>query len=122
MWASGFRRGPRASLPSMLHIVRGLALLLLMALGQAEPALALACEQPTHCAEQNRAPHDDAPGHGEPHEGTSCAAMLACGTAVALPSLSAAVLPAVRAAAPLSFVSLQPPSRADSPGNPPPRT
>jgi hypothetical protein len=131
----------------MLHVLRALFLLLLMGLGQAETAFALACEAPagrqvagdllrhtdhTPCtrqhaddqqsdSQQGQAPHDDTPGRNGPHEGANCAAMLACGVGLGLP----AELPAVTAAArtnPAPFTPvITPPSRTDIPGNPPPR-
>ena len=130
----------------MLHVVRGFVLLLLMALGQAEKALALACEPPepsysegvsrhaghTHCAsqhtdgqqpgsDQSGAPHHEVPGPSGSHEGPSCAAMLSCGGAMALPSLPVAFLPTSSATAPLPAVNLPASSRAETPGSPPPR-
>ena len=146
MWASHFPLGIWASLQRMRHMVRGLVLLLLMALGQAETAMALDCAPPvqsrvmealphrgdhTHCAshsdgqrpgsDQTRMPDDEAPGRSGSHDGPSCVAMLGCGPAVALPSLATAVLPASQATGHFSVLILEPLSRAEAPGNPPPR-
>jgi hypothetical protein len=148
MWDSCFSAAQPASLQPMLHLVRGSVLLLLMALGQAETALALPCDQPalghvtagsaghedhTHCgsrhsngpqpgSDERRAPHRELPVPGGAHDGPTCAAMLACGAAVALPSVPVEALPAAPATAPLPALTLRPSSRADCPGNPPPRT
>jgi hypothetical protein len=123
----------------MRQMIRATFLLLLMAFGQAETALAVACEPQaaarhdhTPCAsrnadgqqpgsEQGRAPHDEAPGRSAPHDGPSCAVMLACGAGTALPSLPVGVLPTLQATAPFFPSILPPPSRAETPGNPPPR-
>jgi hypothetical protein len=121
----------------MLHMLRAVSLLLLMALGQVETALALACEPPAraeheHCvaqhgaaqkfgAEPRHVPHDETPAQGGPHDGPSCAAMLSCSAAVALPSAPALELGTPLAADVRVIALLPPPSRADAPGNPPPR-
>lgn len=118
-------------------MLRAVSLLLLMALGQVETALALACEPPArteheHCVAQHgdahepgseprRAPHDETPARGDPHDGPSCAAMLLCSAAVGLPGAPAPELRTPRAAAVRIIPLLPPPSRADAPGNPPPR-
>jgi len=116
---------------------RAVSLLLLMALGQVETVLALACEPPAgteheHCVAQHgdaqepgseprHAPHDETPASGGPHDGPSCAAMLSCSAAVALPGAPALELRTPRSADVRVTPLLTPPSRADAPGNPPPR-
>ena len=118
-------------LARMLHVLRGLFLLFLMGLGQAETAFALhtdhthcapqhADEQPTH-SQQGPAPQGDTPDRDGTHDGASCAAMPACGIGLGLPAALPVVTPAAQAS-PVPFtLVITPPCRADTPGNPPPR-
>lgn len=121
----------------MPRMLRALFLLLLMGVGQADTALALACEPEvpaghTHCAaqhaddrqpgsEQPRVPHDEAPARGAQHDGPSCAAMLSCGAAVALPGAPGLTVRTTQGAEARSIPLLPPASRAHAPRNPPPR-
>jgi hypothetical protein len=121
----------------MRHMACGLLLLLLMVLGQAETGLILACERSaqaghTRCSpqhseeeqggsEQSRAPDHDPQERGTSHDGPSCDAMASCGASAALPAGASVGLRTAQAVATPVTRLLPPPSRADAPGNPPPR-
>ena len=111
----------------MRQMACGLLLLLLMIVGQAETGLTLACEPPaqaghTHCPQHHGNQEQGGSEHSRAsHGGSNCADMLACGASAALTAgASLGVRMAQAVATPLAR-PLPPPSRADAPGNPPPR-
>ena len=96
----------------------GLLLLLLMIVGQAETGLTLACEPPaqaghTHCPQHHGNQEQGGSEHSRAsHGGSNCAALTA-GASLGVRMAQAVATPLAR--------PLPPPSRADAPGNPPPR-
>ena len=102
-------------------MARGLFLLLLLVLGQAETGRALACEPPVEAGHTHCPQHDADQGRGTSHDGPTCDAMLSCGASAALPAGASVGVPTARAVAPPVTRLLPPPSRADAPENPPPK-
>jgi hypothetical protein len=107
-------------LPGMLPRVRAALLLVLMALAQPGPALAVACEPSSH-HEHCAAHQDDGQRSGVPHEVPNCGAMLPCTAAVALPASPSAPLRSTVTREASAVRLILPQSREDRPANPPPR-
>jgi hypothetical protein len=120
----------------MLHVARGLLLLLLMGCSQVETALALACEAPaarsaaaslpahadhTPCPPSHGNRRQSGSDEGRSHDDPGCAAMLACNASLALPGAPPVTPRTTVALAPPITNLLPPPSRAEPPSSPPPR-